>query len=706
MGTEIKKTISLLIIAVLFCVQLSSALTAHAAFSGDDRVVIVIDAGHGGASDPGACYGYVSERETTLKIAEGIKKYLDANGSFIVYMTRTSDVSISVAHRGIYANSVNADLLLSVHINGSPYASSNGVSAWNSVFSEYAPDRLSSMILSNLSALGFRNEGVFHREDSTGHYWNSERQWDVEDPSLGVLSDYYGIPTWGCKFGYQGIIIEHGYFSNTEDAERILSDGMIDRIAKADADAIISYYTGHSHSYEASPRTDFPSNCVFQGKQSLHCTVCRHRKNVTLLPAAPDNHYYYISSVQSYATCEADGCVTYSCVISDSLNEKKYYCPSHDLTEVTEKATGHDYYVTFTQERTHIQDGIVEYRCSKCGAAYRDIDYAEGHTFEYVSYAEPTCTESGGTLFRCKVCAYEYTDVEYALGHDYERLELLKEPTCTESGREKVRCRRCGFETELDIDPLGHDGTLLKHVDAVCEEKGYDKYLCQRCDVEYYEYIDALEHEFELSDKAEATCAKEGYEKYICNNCGEEKTEVFEKPPHSFEKQETVAALCESDGADIYKCTVCGEIKKDVTEALGHDWSEPLTVEESGFFKSGTLRYTCKNDESHVKEEIIPSYLAAHKAPAIGITAASAFVIAIAALSVIFRDRLKELIKLIIRKKGAEKMPAAEEKVGDSAEENADSTGVNADGSSEEKADSAGENAGEKSGDRELINKE
>lgn len=35
MGAGIKKTISLLIIAVLFCVQLSSALTAHADFSAE-----------------------------------------------------------------------------------------------------------------------------------------------------------------------------------------------------------------------------------------------------------------------------------------------------------------------------------------------------------------------------------------------------------------------------------------------------------------------------------------------------------------------------------------------------------------------------------------------------------------------------------------------------------------------------------------------
>ena len=139
------------------------------------------------------------------------------------------------------------------------------------------------------------------------------------------------------------------------------------------------------------------------------------------------------------------------------------------------------------------------------------------------------------------------------------------------------------------------------------------------------------------------------------------------------------------------------------------------------------LKYTCKNDESHVKEEIIPSYLAAHKAPAIGISAASAFVIALAALSVIFRDRLKELIMLILRKTGAEKILAAdkksgdstEEKVGDSTEEIADvpeekddmteekaDVPEEKDDMTDEKADVPEEKAEEKSGDKELINKE
>jgi len=77
--------------------------------------VVVVDAGHGG-SEVGANYGGVYEKDLNLSIAQYVKAELEKNG-VRVYMTRNSDVTTSLASRTSLANSVNADLFVSVHNN-------------------------------------------------------------------------------------------------------------------------------------------------------------------------------------------------------------------------------------------------------------------------------------------------------------------------------------------------------------------------------------------------------------------------------------------------------------------------------------------------------------------------------------------------------------------------------------------------------------
>ena len=118
-------------------------------FEGDDRIVVVLDPGHGGY-DPGASRNGVTEESWSLSVAREIKAILEENGNFIVYMTRNSDTFLSIAERGIIANKYNADLLFSIHFDSNGSTGVRGATFITSIFDKYAVTGLGNKVLSEL----------------------------------------------------------------------------------------------------------------------------------------------------------------------------------------------------------------------------------------------------------------------------------------------------------------------------------------------------------------------------------------------------------------------------------------------------------------------------------------------------------------------------------------------------------------------------
>ncbi len=91
---------------------------------------IVIDPGHGG-KDPGAIgKGGLKEKDVALDIALRLKKRLLADCKCRVLMTRSTDVFIPLEERTAYANTVDADLFISIHVNSNPRKKANGVETY------------------------------------------------------------------------------------------------------------------------------------------------------------------------------------------------------------------------------------------------------------------------------------------------------------------------------------------------------------------------------------------------------------------------------------------------------------------------------------------------------------------------------------------------------------------------------------------------
>ena len=203
--------------------------------SSGGNIVVVLDPGHGG-SDGGASGNGLQEKNLTLKIAQYAKQKLEEYYGVSVYMTRTSDTYISLEDRVNYAKSVNADLMVSIHINSSTSGSAHGAEVFypNGNYNGNASatgSAVASNILNQLVSLGLNNRGTKIRYSKDYKY---------PDDST---ADYYSIIRNSKLQGIPGIIVEHAFISNAEDASNYLSsDASLQKLGIADATGIANYY--------------------------------------------------------------------------------------------------------------------------------------------------------------------------------------------------------------------------------------------------------------------------------------------------------------------------------------------------------------------------------------------------------------------------------------------------------------------------------
>ena len=114
----------------------------RAALSRPSYVVktIVIDPGHGG-KDPGAVgAGRLKEKDVVLDIGKRLRRILRRECNCRVLMTREKDVFIPLEARTAKANTVNADLFISIHVNAN---NSRRVTGAETYFLSPARDRMS-----------------------------------------------------------------------------------------------------------------------------------------------------------------------------------------------------------------------------------------------------------------------------------------------------------------------------------------------------------------------------------------------------------------------------------------------------------------------------------------------------------------------------------------------------------------------------------
>ena len=168
---------------------------------------VVIDAGHGGTTDPGAVYFGRQEKDDALKLALAAGDLLEDRGFDVMY-TRVDDVYHTPYEKADMGNSAGADYFISIHRNaaGIPGTASGIMTL---VYEDAGVNgRLARAVNEELEKTGYQDLGV------------------VERPGLAVLR----------RTAMPAILIEAGFIDNPQDNQ--LFDQKFEEIAEAVADGV------------------------------------------------------------------------------------------------------------------------------------------------------------------------------------------------------------------------------------------------------------------------------------------------------------------------------------------------------------------------------------------------------------------------------------------------------------------------------------
>ena len=260
------------------------------AVASDDKVIIAIDAGHGG-QDPGAIGpNGTKEKNVTIAIARKLRALLNADPLFRPVLTRDGDYFISVMGRSDVARKQNANFLVSIHADAAPNRDATGASVWvlsnrraNSEMAGWLEqhEKQSELlggagdVLANSQSDPYLSQAVldlqFGHSQRVGYdvatdvLSQLQRVGDLhkrrpEHASLGVLRSP-DIPS---------ILVETGFISNTGEERLLGSDNYQQQIAEAIYNGLRNYFT--QHPLQSAPRgeTAQTASATSPGRTSIN----------------------------------------------------------------------------------------------------------------------------------------------------------------------------------------------------------------------------------------------------------------------------------------------------------------------------------------------------------------------------------------------------------------------------------------------------
>lgn len=176
--------------------------------------IVVIDAGHGGNS-PGAIYKSYVEKNLTFKIVTLCYDKYFKQSNIKTYLTRSSDRTVELTDRVAFANEVNADLFVSLHLNAAENTSITGTEVYynsdsRSTYKGITGQTLATKLSSQIStAMNTRNRGA-------------------KDKGFVVLQDNKAA----------AVLIEVGFLTNANERTKLLNEKYQEKVAKAIYDTV------------------------------------------------------------------------------------------------------------------------------------------------------------------------------------------------------------------------------------------------------------------------------------------------------------------------------------------------------------------------------------------------------------------------------------------------------------------------------------
>lgn len=225
----------------------------------NQKFTVILDAGHGG-KDPGNSYHGFVEKEIALKTTLKLEKYLKKDNDIKVVHTRKSDVFIELKDRPKKANTIDANLFVSIHCNSVknpiPYGTETFVMglARSKGNLEIAKQENSVILLEKdykqtykgfdpknpetLIGLKILQEDYLDRSINLASKIENNFRNKLHRKSRGIKQ----TPLWVLDAAYMpSVLIELGFLSNNEEGLYLNSEEGQNNMAEAIAAAIIAF---------------------------------------------------------------------------------------------------------------------------------------------------------------------------------------------------------------------------------------------------------------------------------------------------------------------------------------------------------------------------------------------------------------------------------------------------------------------------------
>lgn len=251
----------------VFFLFLYSFLLAPPLFAQSSKFKVVIDAGHGG-HDSGASHHGFQEKVIALNITLLAGAVLEKNKDIEVVYTRKSDVFLGLRERADIANKANADLFVSIHVNGARNSSAYGAETfvlglhkseenfevakkenqviyleenYEEIYGDFDPASPESLIGLTLMQEEYLDQSIEVAAKIQQNFTQKLKRRDrsVKQAGFWVLHNTY-MPS---------VLIETGFISNREEGTYLNSQKGQQEMATAIAQAITDYYNSVKSSY-------------------------------------------------------------------------------------------------------------------------------------------------------------------------------------------------------------------------------------------------------------------------------------------------------------------------------------------------------------------------------------------------------------------------------------------------------------------------
>ena len=553
-------------IAVIAGIWTQKPVTAKAA----DDFVIVLDPGHDATHVGARGYG-LKEEELNMKIALSCKAELEKYDGVKVYLTHpTIDCGLPgsstrecLYSRPDYAQSVGASLYVSLHNNAGMDTSGHEVYYPNA---NYIPEfnvegaALAQCISDKLSDIGINDRGI-HTRDSNGDEDDGTNWYDD-----GSRADYYAVIRGSKKNGFIGLIVEHAYISNANDASLLGDDNMLALMGQADAQGIAEYYgfakksglrignddIWHMYSdgdivsdYTGMAENEYGWWMLTDGSINFDYTGMAENQygwwyisNGALdlsYTGMAENEYgwWYMSNgvldlsytgmaLNQYGWWYMNNGIVDLSYTGMAENEYGWWYMSNgalDLsyTGMAENEYGWWYMSNGALDLSYTGMALNQYGWWYMSNGALDLNYTGMARNEYgwwyinkglldSEYTGIASNEYGEWYFVDGVIAYDYSGEIEADGHTYVITN--------------------GYVTQ--VKHSWDDGVTV--TEATCTDNGIIRYTCKSCDKTKEEVIKAKGHEYSWVVAKPATTSEEGLEEYKCLVCGDVKeTRKLEK---------------------------------------------------------------------------------------------------------------------------------------------------------------------------------